>query len=55
MTDWSNAKEVLPEYERKKCQGEGCPDYFKVVWKDERRCARCRAEKRPYKDKENPF
>jgi len=49
--DWSGAKEVFAPMPERDCDGEGCEDKFrpKGPW-GERRCGRCRAEKRPYKE-----
>ena len=55
--DWSLAKEVdyddSPVY--KQCEGVGCPNRFVATWPKMRRCPRCRKEKRPYRDPDQPF
>jgi hypothetical protein len=57
--NWGNAVEVVgpPEpLEPRSCDGNNCLDTFTPTWHKQRRCPRCRREKRPYKDlKNNPF
>lgn len=50
--DWSKGQEVIVE---KQCECLGCINKFKIEWKDQRRCPRCRAEKREYKNNSEPF
>lgn len=52
--DWEEVKTTPPPRE-KQCEGENCIRTFMAKWPGERRCERCRKEKRPYKDPNNPF
>lgn len=53
--DWKEAKGSPPDYPEKQCDGENCFRKFKPTWHIQRRCPRCKKEKRPYKDADNPF
>ena len=41
--------------EKKECEGKDCLNTFDAIWPGQRRCPRCRKEKRPYKDADSPF
>lgn len=56
--DWGSGKTVYapePDLVQKACEGENCLDTFLAKWPTERRCERCRKEKRPYKKSDSPF
>lgn len=53
--NWITIKKVYPPQPPKWCEGENCGRPFVPIWPAERRCARCRKEKRPYKKPDNPF
>lgn len=41
--------------EEKECEGRDCLRTFTPTFKLMRRCERCRKEKRPYKETDEPF
>lgn len=55
--DWSGGIEVVGPTEPvfKECEGVNCLDNFEVTFHKQRRCPRCRREKRSYKDPTAPF
>lgn len=56
--NWEGAMEVKGQpdpIEPRMCDGNNCLNMFTPTWHKQRRCARCRKEKRPYKDPQNPF
>lgn len=55
---WAGGKEVEApalELEEKECEGQNCLSSFMPQWHTQRRCPRCRKEKRPYRDSNSPF
>jgi len=55
--DWGSGVPVQPVYEEQPCDGLGCIDKFTPTWHTQRRCDKCRKEKRPYKQDhpDHPF
>ena len=52
---WSDAKEVELPLQPRPCEGKDCLNMFTPTWPIQRRCPRCKREKRPYKDPTSPF
>jgi len=49
------AKEIEIESEYRQCEAENCWKKFLIKWHTQRRCDRCRREKRPYRIEDHPF
>jgi len=55
--EWVEAKgaSTLRPPEEKQCEAQNCIVKFTPTWHTQRRCERCRNEKRPYRTKDSPF
>jgi len=53
--EWIEAKGKRFPVEEKQCEAENCLNKFLVEWQGQRRCKRCRREKRQYRKENNPF
>jgi len=52
---WTEAKSKASVPDKKECEGKDCLNFFVPTWHTQRRCERCRQEKRPYKTEDAPF